>query len=96
MSIEDIYDLEVEGISTTIASYTVDEFVKSYARQLNDLSIDKDTEKINYIITRLIEWYQMNLEKIQQSRFVMNKQNHMKANKLLIDMKNLLDNHKAD
>jgi hypothetical protein len=84
MNLPDFYHLEVEGISETIQSYTVEHYIKSYSKQLISLNIEKDQE-------RLLEWYEENIELINRSRFVSNKEEHQKSYRLLIELQEKLD-----
>ena len=91
MSISELFKLEVEGISETINSYTVRNFIKAYSKQLVKLDPEKDIEIMKIIVDRLIEWYQKNMSLIQNSKFVLNKEEHQKSYSLLIELKGKLD-----
>ncbi|AIO17983.1 hypothetical protein KQ51_00079 [Candidatus Izimaplasma bacterium HR1] len=91
MSLSDLYYLEVEGIANTITSYTVNNFIKAYTKQLLSLDPKKDLERIKVILERLIVWYENNMSLIQHSKFVSNKEEHQKSYSLLIELKGKLD-----
>mgnify|MGYP006883078174 CR=1 FL=1 len=96
MSLEDLYTLEIEGVVNTICDYTVENFIESYSNQLTQYRLSEDFEKIYVIVDRLISWYSRNIESIRISRFVVNKKEHEKSYQILIKMKYLLDEYKAD
>ena len=96
MSLEDLYTLEIEGVVNTICDYTVENFIESYSNQLTQYRLSEDFEKIYVIVDRLISWYSKNIESIRISRFVVNKKEHEKSYQILIKMKYLLDEYKAD
>ena len=91
MSISDLFYLEVEGITETINSYTVENFIKAYSKQLVSLDPKKDLERIIVIVERLIAWYENNMSLILNSKFVLNKEEHHKSYSLLIELKGKLD-----
>lgn len=96
MNLPDFYYLEVEGISETIRSYTVENYIKSYSKQLLDLNILHDRERIEVIVSRLVEWYEGNLELINSSRFVSNKEEHIKSYNVLVELQKKLNSNIAD
>jgi len=96
MTVEDMFNLEVRGISTTIRSYSVEKYILSYSDQLQDLQLPRDYERITEITDRLLEWYNKNFTTITNSRFVMNKEEHIKTRKLLQELQNELRFYKAD
>lgn len=95
MNLPNLYQLEIEGISETIRSYTVENYIKSYSKQLLNLNIIKDRERIEVIVTRLIKWYEENMDVINKSKFVLNKKEHQKSYRLLVELKEKLNSNKA-
>lgn len=96
MNLPDFFYLEVEGLSETIRSYTVENYIKSYSKQLLDLNILHDRDRIEVIVDRLIKWYETKLELINQSRFVPNKEEHIKSYNVLVELKEKLNSNIAD
>lgn len=96
MSIEQVYTLEVEGISNTIHNYTVDNYIKSYSKQLKNLHLPEDHDLILTIVDRLLDWYDISFNNILKSKFVSNKQEHKKTKQLLTRLKQELDIYQAD
>lgn len=96
MNLPSLFYLEVEGISETIRSYTVENYIKSYSKQLEDLDIIKDRERIEVIVSRLIKWYEDNIDLINRSKFVSNKKEHQKSYRLLLELKGKLNNNIVD
>ena len=90
MSVEELYSIEIEGVSNTIKSYTVESYIHSYSNQLTLYQLPSDYKKISIIVSRLLEWYEENIEQILSSKFVMNKEEHLKSKDVLNELKILL------
>ena len=93
MSLIDLYDIEVSSISRTIQDYTVENFIQTYSNQLTKLDFVRDHDKLLYIVNELVDWYKGNIDSILTSKFVMNKQEHVKSYELLCKF---LDKLRAD
>jgi len=91
MELREVFNLEVEGISKTIREYAVENFIVSYTTQLQNCQIPEDNEKVKVIIKRLVEWYEDKMEDIVHSRFVHNKEEHLKSFRLLIEFQKKLN-----
>lgn len=91
MTLKELYTLEVEGISETIQEYAVDSYILSYSKQLLTLSIPDDLNMIKTIISRLTEWYHLQIKSIRDSHFVINKQAHEKTMRLLVELQGRLN-----
>jgi hypothetical protein len=90
MTFQTEYQLEIEGIIETINEYAIENFVRSYTKQLKHLSYPQDKETISIIIDRLVDWYQRSMETIDNSRFVPNKHEHHQSYSLLIEFQSKL------
>lgn len=91
MEINNIFTIEVEGMCKTIIHYTNDEYVKSYAHQLMGLKFPKDTGKIKLLVDRLYDWYSLEIDRIKESEYILNKHSHIKSYQLIEDAKIQLD-----
>ena len=83
MELREVFSLEVEGISRTINDYAVENFIVGYSNQLQSCEIPKDVEKVKVIVNRLINWYNDTMDDIVHSRFINNKDEHIKSLRLL-------------
>ena len=90
MEVKELYQLEIEGIRETINDYAVENFIKSYTKQLKDLALPQDKDLILEIIHRLVSWYDVHMNDILQSKFIINKAEHQKAFKLLSEFEHKL------
>lgn len=87
MFVNEVFEVEVKGISETINGYAVEKFIRSYSDQLRYLDFDSDRSKIDYIINQLVTWYEDNMSDIMRSLFVANKKEHEKSFQLLLELK---------
>lgn len=83
MSVEDILSLELEGLSETIKEYCRENYILSYTKKIQTLSYPEDKDMILKLATRLFEWYNLNLDNINESKFITNKSEHEKSIQLL-------------
>ena len=83
MSIEEIMSLELEGLSATINDYCRENYILSYTRKLQTLSYPEDYVYINKLAKRLLDWYEHNIQQINESKFITNKAEHIKSISLL-------------
>ena len=91
VELKEVFSLEKEAISLTICDYTVDNFILSYSKQLKHLSLPEDYERIATIVKRLTEWYKLNINGINNSQFILNKEEHNKSMSLLIEFRDKLN-----
>lgn len=83
MSLEDFKYYEVVGIANTIREYTRNHFVLSYIDILIEASKNNNHIKMIGVIERLIEWYVVVFEKMENDKYLYNKQQHVKGFQLL-------------
>ena len=93
MTFKHKYQLEIEGIIETINDYAIEHFIRSYTKQLRSLSLPSDFELISVIVDRLVAWYQSNIEAINASHFVSNKNEHQISYELLIEFQEKLKSY---
>jgi hypothetical protein len=90
--INQILKFQVKAISKTICDYTTDNFIRSYAEQLVTLQFPQDKEGIQFLVTKLVDWYDKELNRINESTYIYAKQSHQKSFELLGYLKNSLQN----
>jgi uncharacterized protein (DUF4213/DUF364 family) len=83
MSLEDFKSYEVVGIANTIREYTRNHFVLSYTDILIETSKSDDYIKMIGVIERLVKWYDVVLEKMENDKYLYNKEQHVKGYQLL-------------
>lgn len=79
MSIEEIVEVEKNGIINTINEYTRENFIVNYLNVFKELSYPNDKDKLAMIAHRLLDWYDINFEDIMNNEFVKNKHEHQKC-----------------
>ncbi len=90
MNIEEIIQLELDGITKTICDYTSENFILSYTEKIIKMDYPKDKKNIGLLVSKLIEWYSTNILDIQNNNYIVNKNEHEKSYKLLKDLQELL------
>jgi hypothetical protein len=75
--------LELEGLSETIKDYCRENYILSYTNKLQSLSFPEDKEYIKKLAERLLDWYDINYPRIEESKFVSNKEEHKKSISIL-------------
>lgn len=88
--IEEIMELEKEGISKTIIQYTRDNFVKSYAEQFVKCEYPKDKKLIKLLADRLVIWYRATYSEIKNGQYVLDKERHQYTYRLVREIRKLL------
>lgn len=80
-----IQELEVEfdGMLGTIKQYSCDPYVISYLNRLKDAIQMEDFNMIKIMINKLNEWYEENINAIEENRWVINVDSHYKTQRLL-------------
>jgi len=91
MKMENEVFLEIEGVAKTIIQYTNDLFIRSYATKIQSISVEEDNEIFFALVSKLVEWYQEEIEKIKLNEFVVNKESHIKSYYLLNRWKSKFD-----
>jgi len=79
------FEVEFDGIYNTIKSYTNDHYIVGYINSLKSALEYENNTKILLTIAKLINWYEDNMDSIQDSEFVYNKPQHIQTKKLLSD-----------
>jgi len=75
-------------ISDSVLEYATDNFTKSNAVKLVELSEERHKSELIYVVKELIKWYKSNIEAIKQDRFIFRKEDHYKS----YDMLQLIEN----
>ena len=80
MDVSMIFDIEKDGLTTTIKQYTNDNFIMSYCDKLQKLSYPKDEVLIKMLLPKLLSWYdEGHIDNILMSEYVMCKEAHIKT-----------------
>jgi len=90
VSIAEIVQVEVEGLSQTICEYTSDNYISSYAKQLLLLKYPDDKKKMSLLVDRLIAWYVGEINTINKDPYIRSKEAHNKSYQLLLKMQDEL------
>jgi hypothetical protein len=88
MTVDEIMNLEIDGLNNTIRTYCKDNYVLSYTDKLKTLDFPKDQVYIKKLALRLLNWYEEVLPSIEESKFITNKKEHIKSIELLEDLVN--------
>ncbi|MCF7926811.1 MAG: hypothetical protein K9L74_04480 [Candidatus Izimaplasma sp.] len=75
--------IEYEGILGTIKQYSKDPYVTNYLAKLKRAIQNEDLTEIKILLEKLDEWYQENIDDIEENRWVINLKSHYKTQKLL-------------
>jgi hypothetical protein len=84
MDVSMIFDIEKEGLATTIKQYTNDNFIMSYCEKLQKLSYPEDEVLIKMLLPKLLSWYdEGHIDNILVSEYVICKEAHIKTYRVL-------------
>jgi len=83
MSIKDILELEGDALAKTIMDYSTDNYIRNYALKLTQLHYPEQKEQILIVVTRLLDWYRVEIETIKSQQYVHNKEAHIKSYEIL-------------
>lgn len=86
VSVEDILHVEVDALCQTICEYTNDNYIQSYAKQLTRLEYPQEIKTIGILVSRLLEWYKVELPAIQNDPYIRSKNAHKKSYDLLCEI----------
>lgn len=91
MTLQEIVRIEIPGMVETINEYTMEHYIRNYTTLLSSFHQSDDTENMLYVIERLIEWYEDNLNDIEHNKYIYNKHEHRKSYALLMELQTLLE-----
>ena len=84
MSVITEFDIEKHGIINTIKTCNPGHYVTGYCLLLENMSVEKDIEKIKILLPKLLSWYdEGNYIDLMKSEYVYNKDIHTKTYELL-------------
>lgn len=89
-------EIEYDGMLGTIQQYSCDPYVISYLNKLKSAIQDQDFDMIRVMINRLNEWYEENINAIEENRWVINLDSHHKTIRLLKEFSFKFQNWKED
>jgi len=75
--------IEYDGMLGTIKQYSCDPYVISYLNKLKDAMANEDFSMIKIMISKLNEWYEENINAIEENRWVINVDSHRKTQRLI-------------
>jgi hypothetical protein len=75
--------IELGGIIGTIQTYTRNPFMTGYTKALKKAVRENDLETTIIALDKVIDWYDNEIEKINNDEYVFNKEMHVKAYTIL-------------
>jgi hypothetical protein len=79
------FEIEFEGIYNTIKAYTNDHYIIGYINGLKKALKSDDDCVLCLLLSKLIKWYEDNMQSILGSEYIYNKPQHIQTQKLLSD-----------
>ena len=77
------FSIELAGVIGTIKSYTSDPFIIGYIGELKKALENEQMYMAELIITKLVNWYNDQINDIMEDRYVYNKDAHRKSYQIL-------------
>ncbi len=81
--------VEIEGLAQTIIQYTNNNFVRSYASKLEKIDLNNQNEVFRLLVSKLVDWYDTEIDHIINNEFVGNKDAHLRSYELLKKWSNI-------
>ncbi len=75
--------IELGGIIGTIQTYTRNPFMTGYTKELKRAIAHNDLVSTRIALDKVIEWYEQEMDKINNDEYVFNKDMHHKAYHIL-------------
>jgi len=91
MSLEQIIQVELLALSKTIREYTTDNYIRSYAEQIESINYPEDKEKFQILVRKLLEWYNTEIKVIKSDEYIYGKNSHFKSYELLLQLNRKLE-----
>jgi hypothetical protein len=76
-------EIEYDGMLGTIKQYSCDPYVLSYLNKLKQAIQSERIDMIKIMIEKLSEWYEENINAIEENRWVINVDSHHKTQRLI-------------
>lgn len=89
--LEEIVNIELEGISRTILEYSTDQFITSYAEKLCKDEFKNNPVFLKSLVDRIKKWYEKNYDEIQKSQYVQHKDLHRKSYEIILELSQLIE-----
>jgi len=81
---------DIDGLVNTIISYTCNQYIISYAQQLQ-VAIGKDESAlVKELSDRILKWYKQEIITINNNRFIYDKDAHVKSIIILEELSQLV------
>ncbi|MDD5293824.1 MAG: hypothetical protein PHW40_05890 [Candidatus Izemoplasmatales bacterium] len=82
--------VELGGIIGTIHTYTRNPFMVGYTRELKKAIRQNDTDTTKIVLDKVINWYNDEIDKIENDEYIFNKNMHKKAYDILLEYRQSL------
>jgi len=82
--------VELGGIIGTIHTYTRNPFMVGYTTELKKAIRHNDVDTTKIVLDKVIDWYSDEIEKINNDKYVFNKNMHKKAYGILLEYRQSL------
>jgi len=73
----------MDGIVGTIAQYSMNPYLTGYASSLRKSIEENNPEMAKISISKLLHWYEENMDSILKNQYITNKQDHLKTRAIL-------------
>lgn len=87
----EIVNIELDGISRTIMEYSTDQFITSYAEKLCKNEFKNNPVFLKSLVDRIKIWYDNNINDIQKSQYVQHKELHQKSYEIILELSKLME-----
>lgn len=89
--INEIVNIELDGISRTIIEYSTDQFIISYAEKLCKTEFRNNPVFLKSLADRIRTWYDSNIDDIKKSQYVQHKELHQKSYEIILELSKLME-----
>lgn len=75
--------LEYSGIFGTITQYSKNPYIVGYLETMKEYITECDLDNLKMCISKILVWYDDNIDKIMSNDYVLNKDDHKTTKKIL-------------
>lgn len=90
LRINEIVNIELDGISRVIREYSTDQFITSYAEKLCKNEFRNNSMYLKSLVERIRAWYEKNIDSIQKSQYTQHKDLHKKSFDIIVELSELM------
>lgn len=87
----EIVNIELDGISRTIIEYSTDQFITSYAEKLCKVEFRNNPVFLKSLVDRIRIWYDNHIDDIKKSQYVQHKDLHQKSYEIILELSKLME-----